>query len=44
MGGGGGGGGGGEEVEALFSLVLESNLETTIMDRKLGSVVQFQSF
>ena len=31
----------GEDAQALFSPVLEPNLETTIMDRRLGSVVQF---
>ena len=34
----------GGEAQALFSPVLEPNLETTIMDKRLGSVVQFQSF
>ena len=37
-------GGGGKDAQALFSPVLEPNLETTIMDKRLGSVVQFQSF
>ena len=36
--------GGGGEAQALFSPVLEPNLETTIMDKRLSSVVQFQSF
>ena len=43
-GGGGGGGGGASERKLLFSLVLESNLGNTITDKRLGTVVQFQSF
>lgn len=35
---------GGGEAQALFSPVLEPNLQTTIMDKRHGSVVQFKSF
>ena len=38
------GGGGASGRKLLFSLVLESNLGNTITDKRLGTVVQFQSF